>query len=304
MKIFITGGTGFVGRSLTKELACRGHEVTVLDRTVKARKEFPSTVSFIETDGMVRGPWQDIAAEHEILINLAGASIFSRWNEKKKKEIYNSRILTTRNLVEAISYSKYEYVHLISTSAVGYYGFHEDEELTEESPPGNDFLAVLAQEWEAAAYQAQSYNAHVAICRIGVVLGRRGGALRKMLPIFKTYMGCPLGNGKQWFPWIHEQDLVNIFLFLIDRKDMEGPFNCTAPQPVRNSEMTRAIGEVLEVQTLPLRVPGFMMRLILGELGDVLLKGQKAIPRRLTKSGFRFFFPTVHEALKDLLKKE
>jgi uncharacterized protein (TIGR01777 family) len=304
MKIFITGGTGFVGRSLTMELARRGHEVTVLDRTVKARTEFPPTVSFIETDGAVRGPWQDRAAEHEVFINLAGASIFSRWNEKKKKELCNSRILTTRNLVEAISYSKYENVHLISTSAVGYYSFHNDEELTEESPPGNDFLAVLAQEWEAAANQARSYNAHVAICRIGVVLGRRGGALRKMLPIFRVCLGCPLGNGKQWFPWIHEKDLVNIFFFLIARKDMEGPFNCTAPNPVRNAEMTRAIGETLGVPTLPLRVPGFMMRLILGELGDILLKGQKAIPRRLTKSGFHFSFPTVHEAMKNILEKE
>lgn len=304
MKIFITGGTGFIGRPLTKELARRGHEVTVLDRTVKVRAEFPSTVSFIETDGIVRGPWQDIAAENEILINLAGVSIFSRWNEKKKKEICNSRILTTRNLVEAISYSKHENVQLISTSAVGYYGFHEDEDLMEDAPPGNDFLAVLAQEWEAAANQARSYNAQVAICRIGVVLGRHGGALRKMLPIFKVCLGCPLGNGRQWFPWIHEEDLVNIFLFLIDRKYLDGPFNCTAPNPVRNAEMTRAIGETLGVPTLPLRVPGFMMRLFLGELGDILLKGQKAIPKRLTESGFRFSFPTAHEAMKDLLEKE
>jgi len=304
MKVFITGGTGFIGRSLTMELASKGHKVTVLDRTIKAPKEFPSTVSFIEADGTLKGPWQDIAAQHEIFINLAGASIFSRWNEKKKKEILNSRILTTRNLVEAISQNKNENVRLLSTSAVGYYGFHEDEELTEESSPGNDFLASLAKDWEAAANQARSFNAHVIICRIGVVLGRRGGALKQMVPIFKTCLGSPLGSGRQWLPWIHEEDLVNIFLFLIDRKDIEGPFNCSAPHPVRNSEMTRAIGEVLGVPTVPLHVPGFMMRLILGEFGDVLLKGQKAIPRRLTQSGFQFSFPTVHEALKDLLKKE
>jgi len=303
MKIFITGGTGFVGSSLTREFANRGHQVTVLDRTIKAAKEFPSTVSFIETDSTVRGLWQEKAAQHETFINLAGASIFSRWNEKTKTAIRESRMLTTSNLVEAISQNKDETARLFSTSAVGYYGFHEDEDLTEEAPPGNDFLASVAKDWEAAASRARDYGAKVIICRFGIVLGRRGGALQQMLPIYKAHMGSPLGSGRQWFSWVHEQDLVNIFLFLIDQKDIEGPFNCTAPQPVRNSEMTKAIGEVLGVPTLPLRVPGFMMRLILGEFGEVLLKGQKVIPGRLTQLGFKFRFPIIQAALKDLLKK-
>lgn len=303
MKIFITGGTGFVGSSLTREFANKGHQVTVLDRTIKAVREFPSTVSFIEADSTTRGPWQERAAQHEIFINLAGASIFSRWNEKTKKAILESRILTTNNLVEAISRNKNEGVHLFSTSAVGYYGFHEDEDLTEETPAGNDFLASVARNWEAAANEARTFHAKVIICRFGIVLGRRGGALQQMLPIYKAYMGSPLGSGRQWFSWVHEHDLVNIFLFLIDQKDVEGPFNCTAPQPVSNSEMTKAIGEVLGVPTLPLRVPGFMMRLILGEFGNVLLKGQKVIPGRLTQLGFQFRFPTIQAALKDLLKK-
>lgn len=303
MKVFITGGTGFVGRSLTMELADKGHQVTILDRTIKAEKEFPSTVSFIEADSTVRGPWQDRAAQHEIFINLAGASIFSRWNEKTKLAIRESRILTTSNLVEAISRNKSERVRLFSTSGVGYYGFHEDEELTEESPSGNDFLASLARDWESAANQAEAFHAKVVVCRFGSVLGRRGGALQQMLPLYKAYLGCPLGSGRQWFSWVHEQDLVNIFLFLIDQKAIEGPINCTAPQPVRNSEMTKAIGEVLGVPTLPLHVPGFMMKLILGEFGSVLLKGQKVIPGRLKKLGFQFKFPTIHAALKNLLKK-
>lgn len=303
MKIFITGGTGFVGSSLTREFANRGHQVTVLDRTIKAAKEFPSTVSFIETDSTVRGLWQEKAAQHETFINLAGASIFSRWNEKTKTAIRESRMLTTSNLVEAISQNKDETAHLFSTSAVGYYGFHEDEDLTEEAPPGNDFLASVAKDWEAAASRARDYGAKVIICRFGIVLGRRGGALQQMLPIYKAHMGSPLGSGRQWFSWVHEQDLVNIFLFLIDQKDIEGPFNCTAPEPVRNSEMTKAIGEALGVPTLPLRIPGFMMRLILGEFGKVLLKGQKVIPGRLTQLGFKFRFPIIQAALKDLLKK-
>jgi uncharacterized protein len=303
MKVFITGGTGFVGSSLTRELSNKGHQVTVLDRTIKAGKEFPSTVSFIEADSTVRGQWQDIAAQHEIFINLAGASIFSRWNEKTKNAILESRILTTGNLVEAIARNKNEGVRLFSTSAVGYYGFHEDEDLTEEAPSGNDFLASVARDWENAANQAGAYHAKVIICRFGIVLGKRGGALQQMLPIYKAYLGSPLGSGRQWFSWVHEQDLVNIFLFLIDQKGFEGPFNCTAPQPVRNSEMTKAIGEVLGVPILPFGVPGFMIKIVLGEFGNVLLKGQKVIPGRLKQLGFQFNFPTIDAALKDLLGK-
>lgn len=303
MNIFITGGTGFVGTSLTTEFANQGHRVTVLDRTVKGGKNFPSTVSFIEADSTVRGPWQEEAAQHEVFINLAGASIFSRWNDKTKRAIRESRILTTGNLVEAISRSKNEMIRLLSTSAVGYYGFHEDDDLTEEAPPGDDFLASVARDWEAAANQARDHGAKVTICRFGIVLGRRGGALQQMLPIYKAYLGAPLGSGRQWFSWVHEQDLVNIFLFLINQKDVEGPVNCTAPQPVRNTDMTRAIGQALGVPTLPLNVPGFVMSIILGEFGNILLKGQKVIPGRLARLGFNFRFPTIREALSDLLKR-
>lgn len=303
MKVFITGGTGFVGSSLTRELANQGHQVTILDRTIKAQQDFPPTVSFIETDSTLRGSWQDIASEHDIFINLAGASVFSRWNEKNRKAIRESRILTTNHLVEAISRSRNEGTRLFSTSAVGFYGFHEDEELVEEAPSGNDFLATVATDWENAANAARAFRTKVVVCRFGIVLGRRGGALHQMLPIFKVCMGAPLGSGRQWFSWIHERDLVNIFLFLMDRKDMEGPINCTAPQPVRNSEMTKAIGQVLGVPTWPIGVPAFMMKMILGEFGDVLLKGQKAMPAKLTQSGFRFMFPTIDAALKDLMKR-
>lgn len=303
MKIFITGGTGFIGSSLTREFANQGHQVTVLDRTVKGKGDYPQSVSFVEADSTIRGPWQDEAAKHEIIINLAGASIFSRWNDKTKAAIRESRILTTANLVEAISRSRGRTVRLFSTSAVGYYGFREDEDLTEEAPPGNDFLAGVAKDWEAAAMKAADYGARVIICRFGIVLGRRGGALQQMLPVFKACLGAPLGGGRQWFSWVHEQDLVNIFLFLAGRNDIEGPFNCTAPQPVRNGEMTKAIGRALGVPTWPFGVPGFIMKIVLGEFGSVLLKGQKVIPARLAELNFDFRFPTMSEALADLLKK-
>ncbi len=301
MKIFITGGTGFVGSRLSRQLAARGHQVTVLDRTIKSRKDFPQSVSFIEADGTKRGAWQEEAARHDTFINLAGASIFSRWTKKNRRIILESRILTTNNLVEAMSWSKHERVRLFSTSAVGYYGFHEDEELTEEAPPGHDFLASVAGDWEAGARKAGDFHARVVICRFGIVLGRKGGALQQMLPVFRSYMGSPLGSGRQWFSWIHEQDLSDIFLFLLDREEIEGPVNCVAPHPVRNAEMTKALGRVLGVPTLPFGVPGFMMKLVLGEFGDVLLKGQKAVPRRLAQLNFPFKFPTMHAALTDLL---
>jgi hypothetical protein len=303
MKIFITGGTGFVGSHLTREFSKRGHHVTVLDRNIKARETFPETVSFIETDSSVRGTWQEQAADHEIFINLAGFSIFSRWNSKNKQAIRESRILTTNHLVEAASWNKKQKIRLFSTSAVGYYGFHGDEELTEEAPPGNDFLAGVARDWEAAANQAKNFGGQVVICRFGIIMGRRGGALQQMLPIYRYYLGSPLGSGRQWFSWIHEQDLVNIFLFLFDQKNVEGPVNCTAPQAVRNSEMTNAIGEALGVPTLLPSVPAFLIKLVLGEFGDLLLKGQKVVPQKLTALGYRFRFPTMQEALADLVKK-
>jgi uncharacterized protein (TIGR01777 family) len=303
MKIFITGGTGFVGSNLTREFSKRGHQVTVLDRSIKARETFPPTVSFIETDSTVRGAWQEQAAEHEIFINLAGFSIFSRWNDQNKRTIRESRILTTNNLVEAASWNKKQRIRLFSTSAVGYYGFHGDEDLTEEASPGSDFLAGIARDWEASANQAKEFGGQVVICRFGIIMGRRGGALQQMLPIFRYWLGSPLGNGRQWFSWIHEQDLVDIFVFLFDQKDVEGPVNCTAPQAVRNMELTRAIGETLGVPTFLPPVPAFMMKLALGEVSDIVLKGQKVIPKKLMALGYRFRFRTIQDTLNDLLKK-
>jgi uncharacterized protein len=303
MNIFIVGGTGFVGSSLTREFADKGYRVTVLDRTIKSKKGFPSTVSFIEADSTIPGPWQDEAARNEIIINLVGASIFSRWNEKTKKAIRDSRIQTTNNIVDVISRGTQHKIRLYSTSAVGYYGFHGDEDLTEEAAPGSDFLASVARDWESAANHATSHGAKVIICRFGIVLGKRGGALQQMLPLYKYGLGSPLGSGKQWFSWVHEQDLVNIFLFLINHDEIVGPINCVSPQPVRNRDLTKAIGQVLRTPTLPFGVPGFVIRLVLGEFGNVLLKGQKVIPRRLATFNFPFQFRTINEGLIDLLKK-
>ena len=301
MKVFITGGTGFVGTTLTLKLAEEGHEVTVLTRSVKGHTAAPQGVLYVEGDPTQKGPWQERVADQDVVINLAGASIFMRWNDAAKKLIWDSRIQTTKNLVEALSAKKGEEVHLFSTSAVGYYGFHEDEVLDESSPSGEGFLAALSREWESTAIKAKDYGAHVILMRFGIVLGRRGGALQQMIAPFKWWVGSPLGSGNQWFSWIHEQDLVAVFLYLVNQKKTDGAVNCTAPNPVTNRELTRLLGEVMGKPTFMPAVPGFVMNLMLGEFGSVLLKGQRVVPKKLLDAGFRFSFPDLLSALNDLL---
>ena len=303
MRIFMTGGTGFVGTTLTRELTAKGHSVTVLMRKVESGVRLPPGASSLEGDPTIRGAWQERVPEHEAFINLAGASIFTRWTDEAKQVIRESRILTTRHLVEAMAPRKGKETHLFSTSGAGYYGYHEDEELSEESPPGTDFLAMLSREWEAEAVKATEHGVRVVLCRFGIVMGRSGGMLGEIVPIFRMFLGANLGSGNQWLSWIHEQDLARIFLFLLENRGLEGPHNCTAPEPVRNREFTETLGEVLGVPTFLPPVPGFMLRLMKGEFGGVILKGQRVLPRRLLAAGFQFRYPTLKEALTEILRK-
>jgi len=302
MKVFITGGSGFVGSKLTAELAGQGHQVTILTRSIKKNLLLPEGASFLEGDPTREGPWQDHVVDHDAIINLAGASIFARWTDDYKRTLRESRLLTTRHIVDAMAARSGQETHLISTSAVGYYGFHGDESLEEEDPPGTDFLATLAADWEAAALEAKKHGARVVLCRFGIVLGRRGGALAQMIPPFRFWMGAPLGSGTQWFSWIHERDLADIFRFVLERKDIDGPINCTAPDPVRNRELTRVIGRVMGKPTFLPPLPAVFIRWVLGEFGNVILKGQRVSPRRLLDKGFIFGFPAIQEALIDLLR--
>ena len=301
MKIFMTGGTGFVGTTLIKRLTQEGHQVTVLTRASPEESPLPKGASYLEGDPTEKGAWQESAAEHDVIINLAGASIFRRWSKRAKETIRDSRIQTTQNLVEALAARKGKETLLLSTSAIGYYGSHEDEELVEESPPGEGFLASLAQEWELEALKSEAYGARVALLRFGIVLGKNGGALRQMIPIFSLCLGSSLGSGEQWFSWIHEEDLASIYLHLIRQKDISGPINCTAPHPVRNMDLTRALGQAMGKPTFLPAVPGFILRMIMGEFGSVLLEGQRVLPKRLLDTGFQFNFPEIKEALEDLL---
>jgi len=300
MKILITGGTGFVGTQLTSRLIQDGHEVTILSRSAKRSGEVPRGISCLQGDPTQKGPWQEAIKNHDAVINLAGASIFAKWTEEHKKAIRQSRVSTTRNIVEGTPFHPQKQFTLLSTSAVGYYGFCGDEELTEESPHGDDFLARIASEWEGEALKAKEKGARVVITRFGIVMGEKGGALSQMIPLFKKYIGGPIGSGKQWFSWVHIKDLSEAFAFLMKHPEISGPVNLCSPNPVRNKDLAKALGKVLHRPSF-MPAPGFMVKLVLGEFGSVILEGQRVIPRRLLDSGFAFQYPDIDKALQGIV---
>ena len=297
MKVFIVGGTGFVGVNLANRLRARGDEVTVMGRSPDRPRGLDAAVSVVAGDATLPGVWQKQVAGHETVINLAGVSIFTRWTAEAKAVIRRSRILTTRNLVDALPGTGG--VTLVSTSAVGYYGFHGDEELGEDAGPGNDFLARLCVDWEAEALRARDRGARVVITRFGIVLGPGGGVLGQMAPIFRAFLGGPIGSGRQWFSWIHVEDLFGALLHLAGRPGSAGAYNFTAPEPVTNRDLARGLGRVLRRPAL-LPAPRFAVRLVLGEFGNVLLNGQRVLPRRLLAEGYRFAHPGLGAALESL----
>jgi len=300
MKILITGGTGFVGTQLTSRLIQDRHEVTILTRSLKGAKSPSPGISYLEGDPTRKGPWQEAIKNHDAVINLAGASIFAKWTDEHKKAIRQSRVNTTRNIVEGIPSRSERPFTLFSTSAVGYYGFCGDEELTEESPQGDDFLARIAVEWEGEALKAEDKGARVVITRFGIVMGEKGGALSQMIPLFKKYIGGPIGSGKQWFSWVHIKDLTEAFAFLLRHPEISGPFNLCSPNPVRNKDLARALGKALHKPSF-MPAPGFMIKLVLGEFGSVILEGQRVIPRRLLDNGFVFQYPDIEKALQGIV---
>ena len=300
MKVFITGGTGFVGTQITSRLIQDGHQVTILTRSLKGAKGSLPEISYLEGDPTKKGPWQEAIKIHDAVINLAGASIFSKWTEEHKKAIRESRVNTTRNIVEGMPSHPERPFTLFSTSAVGYYGFCADEERTEESPPGNDFLARTAVEWEGEALKAREKGARVVITRSGIVMGEKGGALSQMIPLFKKYIGGPIGSGKQWFSWVHIKDLVEAFVFLIKHPEISGPVNVCSPNPVRNRDLAKALGKALHRPSF-FPAPGFMVKLVLGEFGSVILEGQRVIPKRLLENGFVFRYPDIGKALQGIV---
>ncbi len=305
MRVLISGGTGLIGRALTRALVDRGDEVVILSRSPQRHAaHLPQGVQLLAWDGRTPTGWGEIVNTVDAVVNLAGANIAEgRWTAARKRVIRESRLHAGHALVEAIRNATSKPRVLIQASAVGYYGPRGDEIVTEDTPPGSDFLAQLAVEWEASTREVEAWGIRRPIIRTGVVLSMEGGALPRMLPPFKLGLGGPLGSGRQWFPWIHMADEVGAILFLLDREDAHGPYNLSAPNPVRNEEFTRALGEILHRPTL-FRVPAFALRLLFGEMATVLLEGQRAIPRRLLDEGYTFRYEDVRSALHALLEGE
>jgi uncharacterized protein (TIGR01777 family) len=302
MKIFVTGGTGFVGRYVTKRLSESGHEAFILTRSPIRAKESVSWATIIEGDPRKPGEWQQKVAESDAVINLAGSSIFTLWTDSARKSILDSRIVTTRNLVDALIVSGKEKI-LINGSAVGYYGSRMDDEiLDEDAPHGDEFMSQVCVEWEDEAKRAAEHGSRVALCRFGIVLGRGGGALAMMLPAFRYLLGSSIGSGRQWMSWIHLEDLFNIFLHLLSNVEISGPVNCVAPNAVRNAEFANILSRTLGRPFLLPAAPAFLLRIVLGEFANVVLKGQRVVPKRLMETGFSFRFPTLQQALEDLIK--
>ena len=303
MRILITGGTGFIGTTLVWRLAEMGHEVTVLSRRDQNTSGVPNKVDYVQGDPTREGAWQEAASQADAAINLAGASIFQRWSNKTKKRIYDSRILTTRHLAKALASANRPGRVLLNASAVGYYGFHGDEKITEKDQPGNDFLATVCRDWENEAIKAEKAGVRVCRMRFGVVLEAGGGALGQMMPLFKLGIGGRLGSGNQWFSWIHRADLIEAALFLLNRDDARGAFNFTSPNPVTNRDLTKELAGVLHRPGV-IPVPGFGMKMVYGEFADVLLKGQRVIPSRLLDMGFAFSFPHLQPALVNIVTND
>ena len=300
MKIVIAGGSGFLGTALTRELANNGHDVLILTR--QEPREGLAGVEYVSwTPNGQRGPWASALDGADAVVNLAGESIGgSRWSTAQKQKLRESRLLATRSLTTAIREAGRPPRVFASGSAVGYYGDRGAEALTEISPPGHDFLAGLAREWEAAADEI-AHLTRVALLRTGIVLDRREGALPKMLPPFKMFVGGPLGSGTQYMSWIHKGDWVRLTAWAISHEGARGPINVTAPNPVTNAEFSKALGRALHRPSL-LPTPPFALRLLLGEMADaLLLSGQRALPVRATDLGFSFRYADIDGALANVL---
>jgi len=292
MHVLITGGTGFIGRALAGALLAQGHGVRVLTRDrVRAAAVLPAAAVPLD-----RLP----AQAPQAVVNLAGENLGAhRWTAARKRTFVDSRAGTTRRLVEWMKSLPQRPRVLVSGSAVGYYGARGDETLTEDAPPGAEFQSELCAAWEAEARNAEALGVRVCRIRTGIVLGAGGGALAAMKLPFQLGLGGHLGSGAQWMSWIHRQDLVSLILWLLARDGSEGAYNATAPQPVTNREFARALGASLHRPVL-FPMPAFAVKLLVGEMSHLLLTGQKVVPARGLAEGFRFEFPALDGALREV----
>ncbi len=305
MKIIITGATGLIGKKLCQTLIKRGDEVIVFSRnSAFARIKIPNANKYIEWDYSNPSAWQNELSNADAVIHLAGANLFGRrWNSSYKKNILESRIVSTKNLAEAIKNSSNPPAILITSSAVGYYGDKLDEIIYETSLPGNDFLAALCKRLEEEASAVEKYNVRRVSIRTGVVLSNEGGALKQMLIPFEFFVGGSIGNGKQWFPWIHINDIVRIYLFALDNNIIKGAINAASPNPVTMKNFAKILGKNLHRPSV-FSIPKFALRIFLGEVAGAAAASQRIYPKKLIDMDFKFEFKDLDEALRDLLKQK
>jgi len=285
MKIIIFGGTGFIGPKLLKAFEAKGHSVSIADT-----RKMPD--------------WEGRIADSDVVVNLAGAPILGkRWNDRVKSAIYDSRVDGTKLIVDAMGRAKAsgsKVSALVSASAIGYYGPTQDEPLSESSPSGTDFLAMVCRDWEEQSFKAEKhFGIRTAVVRIGIVLGRDGGALEKQLPIFKLGLGGPVGSGKQWTSWVHLDDVIGLFVFAVEQTQVRGALNATAPNSVRNGEFTKALGKALHRPAV-LPVPGLALYVLFGEVAEILINGQRVVPTATLAAGYVFKYPQLDAALKSI----
>lgn len=305
-RILIAGGTGLLGRALARRLATSGREIVLLSRAAarSARGlDLPPGCRVESWDGRTANGWLELASGAEAIVNLAGESIAGgRWSAERKARIVGSRMGTTGAVIEAISRARQPPRVLVQGSAVGYYGDRADETLDESAGPGSGFLAETARDWEAASAGAEQFGVRRVLARTGVVLARDGGAFPKMALPFRCGAGAVLGSGKQWMPWIHLADEVAALVFLLENPAAQGAFNLTAPEPITQAGFSRALARALH-RPLFARAPSWTLRAALGEMAELVLASQRAVPRRLLALGFRFERPEITGALADLCRR-
>jgi uncharacterized protein (TIGR01777 family) len=303
-RVTVTGATGLIGSRLVRALRDRGDEVTVLSRDpARARAAFGGEVQAQAWDpGAGPAPVEALAGR-DAIVHLAGENVAQRWTGASKRRIRESRERGTRHLVEGLRAAEPRPGVLLSASAVGYYGPHGDEELPEDTPPGEDFLAQVCVAWEREALAAQELGVRVVVLRAGVVLDKEGGALGKMLPFFKAGVGGPVAGGRQMIPWVHADDVIGIQLRAIDDAAWSGPVNATAPRPVTNKAFSKALGRALRRPALA-PVPALAIQALYGDMAVIVTKGQNAVPRRTVELGYQHAHPDLDEALRSALRSD
>ncbi|PHM46126.1 epimerase [Xenorhabdus mauleonii] len=300
MRILITGGTGLIGHRLTCQLLSISHSITILSRS--PQKVYSLFSDLVEC-------WTTLNDQHDLnnfdaVINLAGEPILDkRWTPKQKEEICQSRWHITEQLSKLINASETPPAVFISGSAVGYYGDQGQAVITEDDSPHDEFTHQLCKRWEQLALQAQSDKTRVCLLRTGIVLAKEGGALQKMLPLFRLGLGGAIGDGKQYMPWIHIDDMVNGIYYLLVSTELNGPFNMTSPYPVHNEQFSAILAKVLHRPCI-FRIPAFVLKAMMGEAATLVLSGQQAIPKKLEEAGFGFRYFRLEEALQDAVKKD